>query len=184
MDTILEKCPGCTGIADDVAVYGRTEKEHDDNLMNLMKVAQENGLIFNSGKCIIKSHEIPLFGLLYTADGVKPDPDRVVAISGLSTPQNTKELQEFLGIATYMASFVPCLSHHSAVLRELLKRVCLVASTCRSVLHQQVVNMQDNSGLLRYKQGQCTAGGQFAERLRSSPHAGLASDRICQCIAY
>ena len=39
MDAILEKCPGCTGIADDVAVYGRTEQEHDDNLMNLMKVA-------------------------------------------------------------------------------------------------------------------------------------------------
>ena len=90
--------------------------------MNLMKVAQENGLIFNSGKCIIKSHEIPLFGVLYSADGVKPDPDRVAAISGLPTPQNTKLLQGFPGIATYMASFVPCLSHHSAVLRELLKR--------------------------------------------------------------
>ena len=36
--------------------------------------------------------------------------------------QNTNELQQFLGIATYMSSFVPCLSHHSAVLRELVKR--------------------------------------------------------------
>ena len=122
MDTILEKCPGCTGIADYVAVYGRTEKEHDDNLMNLMMGAQENGLIFNSAKCIIKAREIPSFGLIYTADGVKPDPNRVEAIRALPTPQNTKELQEFLGIATYMASFVPCVSHHSAVLRELLKR--------------------------------------------------------------
>ena len=87
MDTILGKCPGCTGIADDVPVYGRTEKEHDDNLMTLMKVAQENGLNFNSsGKCIIKSRDIPFFGLIYTVDGVKPDPDREAAIQALPTP--------------------------------------------------------------------------------------------------
>ena len=102
MDAILEKCPGCTGIADDVAVYGRTEEEHDDNFM---KVAQENGLVFNSGKCI--TYEIPFFRLMYTADGVKPDPDRVDAIRALSTPKSVQELQEFLGIATYMVSFVP-----------------------------------------------------------------------------
>ena len=121
LDAILAKCPGCTGIADDVAVYGRTEEEHDDNLMNLLKVAQENGLVFNSGKCIIKTNEIPFFGLMYIADGVKPDPDRVDAIRALPTPKSVQELQEFLGIATYMASFVLCLSHHSVILLELLK---------------------------------------------------------------
>ena len=67
--------------------------------------------------CTIKTREIPFF----TADGVKPDADRVKAIEALPTPQSTKELQEFLGIATYMASFVPRLSHHSTILRGLLK---------------------------------------------------------------
>ena len=70
----------------------------------------------------MKTREIPFFGLVYTADGVKPDADRVKAIEALPTPQSTKELQEYLGIATYMASFVPRLSHHSAILRDLLKR--------------------------------------------------------------
>ena len=84
MDAILEKCPSCTSIADDVAVYGSTEEEHDDNLM---KVAQENGLVFNLGKCLIKTNEIPFFGLMYTADGVKPNPDRVDGIRALPTPQ-------------------------------------------------------------------------------------------------
>ena len=122
MDSILERCPGCTGIADDVAVYGRDEKEHDKNLLNLMKVAQEHGLVFNSAKCVIKTKEIPFFGMIYGAEGVKPDPDRVTAIRQLPAPENTKELQEFLGIATYMAPFIPRLSHHAAVLRELLKK--------------------------------------------------------------
>ena len=122
MDAILERCPGCIGIADDIAVYGQNEEEHDQHLLNLMKVAQEDGLVFNSSKCTIKTREIPFFGMLYSTDGVKPDPERVEAISTLPAPENAREVQEFLGIATYMAPYIPLLTHHSAVLRELLRK--------------------------------------------------------------
>ncbi|XP_071944705.1 uncharacterized protein [Antedon mediterranea] len=54
MDQILEKCIGATGIADDVAVFGKTEEEHDRNLMDLMETAREYGLVFNAEKCEIK----------------------------------------------------------------------------------------------------------------------------------
>ena len=42
MDRIFNRCTGCVGTADDVAVYGKTEEEHDRNLLNLMKVAEES----------------------------------------------------------------------------------------------------------------------------------------------
>ena len=44
MDHILERCPGIMGIADDVAVFGKDEKEHGANLHNLKKIAQQEGL--------------------------------------------------------------------------------------------------------------------------------------------
>ena len=44
IDHSLERCPGTMGIADDVAVFGKYEKEHDANLHNLMKIAQKEGL--------------------------------------------------------------------------------------------------------------------------------------------
>ena len=40
MDFILEKFAGAVGIPDDIAVHGPTEKEHDENLHNLMLVAR------------------------------------------------------------------------------------------------------------------------------------------------
>ena len=40
LDQILESCPGCIGIADDVAVCGRDAEEHKKNLHNLMQVEQ------------------------------------------------------------------------------------------------------------------------------------------------
>jgi hypothetical protein len=81
MDAILEKCPSATGITDDVAVYGKDEAEHDTNLLNLMRVAREHGLVFNSPKFKIKVSEISFFGNIYSAEGVKPDPERVAAIN-------------------------------------------------------------------------------------------------------
>ncbi|GFR77527.1 Pol polyprotein [Elysia marginata] len=44
MGQILERCPGTLGISDDVCVFGRTEEEHDKNLLNLMEVSRTKGL--------------------------------------------------------------------------------------------------------------------------------------------
>ena len=107
MDAILESCPGTLGIADDVALFGRSEAEHDANLHNLMRVSREHGLVFNSKKCAIKAPQISFFGPIYDVKGVQPDPKNVEDIQMIPTPESRTELQEFLGIVTYMGSFVP-----------------------------------------------------------------------------
>ena len=48
MDQILEGLDGVAIIADDVAVFGQNEEDHDKNLHNLMARAAETGLVFNS----------------------------------------------------------------------------------------------------------------------------------------
>jgi len=58
IDQILEECPGTIGIADDIAIFGKTEEEHDRNLITLMNEAKKNGLVFNSEKCMIIQTEI------------------------------------------------------------------------------------------------------------------------------
>ena len=80
MDFILEKCSGTVGIADDIAVYGPTVEEHDANLHNLMLVAREHRLVFNLDKCILKERIITFFRMLFDAEGVHPDPEKVEAI--------------------------------------------------------------------------------------------------------
>ena len=77
MDRILARTTGCVGIADDVVVYGRDNAEHDKNLLRLMQVAREEGLVFNSKKCVIKTPEIVFFGSVYGQDGIRPDPNKV-----------------------------------------------------------------------------------------------------------
>ena len=121
MDMILEQCPGTIGIADDVAVFGKDAVEHDRNLLNLMEVAKKEGLVFNSEKCDIKVSQIKFFGMLYDSQGVHPDPAKVKAVRDLPSPTNVLELQQFLGLITYLSPFIPHLSQRSSNLRELLK---------------------------------------------------------------
>ena len=66
---------GCVGIADDVVVYGRDNTEHDKNLLRLMQVAKEEGLVFNSKKCVIKTSEIVFFGSVYGKDDIMLEVD-------------------------------------------------------------------------------------------------------------
>ena len=49
-------------------MFVTTDKEHDANLINPMKRAKREGLVFNSTKCYIKKSDISFFGntkLLY-----------------------------------------------------------------------------------------------------------------------
>ena len=77
MDQILEKVDGSIGIADDVVVYAKSEEEHDRILHRLEQIAAENGFVFNSTKCKIKSKSISFFGMIYSENGVSPDPEKL-----------------------------------------------------------------------------------------------------------
>ena len=59
MDNGLHDLPGIVSVADDIAVYGKTEREHDSNQRALMKGAQEIYMVLNASKCQIKCNEIP-----------------------------------------------------------------------------------------------------------------------------
>ena len=122
MDQILAECQGCIGIADDITIHGHTEAEHDAHLQDLMRVACKYDLVFNPQKTHVKAQAINFFGCLYNANGVHPDPGKVNAVHALPAPTNITELQEFLGLVTYLSPFIPGLSTLTAPLWELLKK--------------------------------------------------------------
>ena len=114
-------CQGAIGIADDLTVYGKNDKEHDLHLHETMECTRKAAIKLNDEKCVIETKECNFFGMLYTPDGVKPTPDKVRAIENLEPPKDKKELHTFHGRATYMSSFIPNLADHTAPLRNLLK---------------------------------------------------------------
>ena len=122
MDQIIEECQGCIGIADDITVHSHTKAEHNAHLQKLMCVTCKDGLVFSPQKTHVKAPAIKFFGCLYDADGVHPDTNKVNAIHILLVPMNVTELQELLGMVTYLSTFIPGLSTLTAPLCELLKK--------------------------------------------------------------
>ena len=122
MDQILEECQGCIRIADDITVHSCTEAEHDACLQDLMQIARKYNLVFNPQKTHMKAQAINFFGCLNNANGVCPNPVKVDTVHTLPAPTNVTELQEFLGLVTYLRPFIPGLSTLTAPLQELLKK--------------------------------------------------------------
>ena len=87
-----------------------------------MQTAHKYDLVFNPQKTHMKAQTINFFGCLYDANGVHPDLGKVNTLHTLPAPTNVTELQWFLGLVTYLSSFIPGLSTLTTPLQELLKK--------------------------------------------------------------
>ena len=118
IDNITERLAGIISIHDDICIFGKSQQEHNENLSQLMKTAQRNGLVFNSSKCTISQPHTSFYGAIFSAKGMKPDPKKVQALQDLPTPHTQKELQSFLGLINYLQPFLPDIAHKTTFLRE------------------------------------------------------------------
>ena len=65
MDDIMPQCPGVLAIHDDIFIYGKDDRDHDANIINLFNIAQKEGLVFNSVKCSIKQESVTFFEVYF-----------------------------------------------------------------------------------------------------------------------
>ena len=107
MDEILEGLDGIACIVDDIIVFGRSEKEHDKNLKNLLCHAREKGIKFNPEKAIIRQKQVKYFGHVITDKGLSADKDKISSILNMKTPESRHELETLLGMLTYLSKFAP-----------------------------------------------------------------------------
>ena len=122
MDLIMEQCPGVISIHDDIVVYSVSEEDHDANLVNLLNVAQIEGLVLNSEKLELKRPRVSFFGAEYSADGMHPCLKKIQGITEMTPPTDKQQLASFIGMVTYMGNFMPHLSHHTEPLCAMLKQ--------------------------------------------------------------
>ena len=109
-------------IKNSIAIFGRTKRKHNSNLLNVMQVAQRNSLVFNSAKCDIQWQEITFNIYMLTSDCTIPDTTKANGIAEMLPPTNFQQLQSFLGMINFMQPFISHMSHHKTPWRELLKK--------------------------------------------------------------
>ena len=91
---------------DDILVASSNAKEHRRHLRLLFQRLAKYGLIVNVAKCVFGVDAIDFLGHRFTAQGIKPLPERVEAIHQFPRPQDAKSLGEFLGIVNFYHRFI------------------------------------------------------------------------------
>ena len=56
-------------------------------------------------------------GHVFSSDGLKPDPGKVRTIQHMPEPEDAQAVRRFIGMATYLAKFIPNMSDLTAPLR-------------------------------------------------------------------
>ncbi|XP_057671176.1 uncharacterized protein K02A2.6-like [Diorhabda carinulata] len=84
----------------------KNEKEHDEILKEVISRAKKFSIKFNRSKVQFKVSEVAYLGQIFSAEGVRPDPDYVKAILELEDPTNKKELLRILGKFMFIADIL------------------------------------------------------------------------------
>ena len=120
-DEAYDDCPDVIDKADDITVYGKGGEKHDEHLHEAMEASRAANITLNYRKIMFKQPAVKFFGNLYTKDGVKPDPEKIQAITDLRRPEDKSELRTFLGMVGYLQQFLPKLSELEKPLRDMDK---------------------------------------------------------------
>ena len=99
-------------IHDDIIIANKSKDQHDRILEQVVRILDESGLTLNEDKCLFAKNEIPFWGLIVSAEGIKHDPAKVEALKQVTISSNKAEVQSFLCVLQSNSDFIPKLALH------------------------------------------------------------------------
>ncbi|UYV77837.1 hypothetical protein LAZ67_15002540 [Cordylochernes scorpioides] len=108
MDTLLAelKWSECMVYLDDVIVYGRDIREHNERLTNVLECFRGASLSLKPSKCRFAYQKLPILGHVVSENGVEPATDKIEAVKEFPIPKNVKQVRSFLGLCGYYRRFI------------------------------------------------------------------------------
>ena len=121
---IFEKLIGSGDVVsylDDLLVVSPTLEHHTKTLQLVFDIAARNSLKFRLDKCHFYKTEVNYLGYTITEKGITPNKDNIKAIVDYPIPKSTKEIQKFIGLASYFRKFIKNFSVIAKPLYDLLR---------------------------------------------------------------
>ena len=157
MYDLVHGLQGVEVVADDFVVVGFGDtpeiasRDHDKNLEQFLQRCAERGVKLNSDKVKLRSSEVPFIGHVATDQGLCVDPMKVQAITEMPPPTDVKGVQRLLGMAQYLAKFVPHISDITKPLRDLTqKNIAWVWDQPQEKAFQELRQVVSSTPTLRY----------------------------------
>jgi len=107
---------------DNIVVAIDTEEGYDKLVEKVLKRLEENNLFVKPEKCQWKVKEIEFLGVVIGPRGVKMQKEKIDEVLSWPAPKNVKEVQKFLGLASYYRQFIKDFTRITAPLHLLIKK--------------------------------------------------------------
>nr|XP_049467006.1 uncharacterized protein K02A2.6-like [Anopheles coluzzii] len=121
MDTMLAGLEGVAAYLDDIVVGGKDNADHSKNLQAVLVRLQEYSFTIRAEKFSFHKSQIKYLDHLLDGTGLRPDPDKILAITKLQPPTDVSGVRSFLGAINYYGKFVRNMRMLRQPLDDLLK---------------------------------------------------------------
>ena len=113
----------CAVFFDDCLVYTKGSlSKHMADVGKVLTRLHSVGLEASASKCRFAYKELLFVGHIVGKGTIKPDPDKIRAISEFPPPTNVTELKAFLGLANYYRRFIDGFASIASPLYQMLKK--------------------------------------------------------------
>ena len=92
---------------DNIFVYLNTIEEHKERLQFVSEKLREFSLYLKWVKCDLYAERVDCLGYIINKEGIHVDSDKVARIWEWRTPWNYNDIQRFVGLVNYIATFLP-----------------------------------------------------------------------------
>ena len=82
---------------DDVIIFSKLDEQHLKHIQIVLTRLKQAKLKLRKSKGFFFKRELHYLGQLLTTNGIKPQPEKIKAISEMKPPKNQNGMREFLG---------------------------------------------------------------------------------------
>ena len=93
---IFSHIPNIHLIQNNLIIATKSTEEYLEAIHEVMEVIKSKNLTLNPNKYTFSSKEIKFWGMLFSSEGVKPDPEKTKALEDLQPLKNKEELKLFI----------------------------------------------------------------------------------------
>lgn len=122
LERILLGCDGVINFIDDILIFGKDQKEHDDRLEKVLTVLKSHNVSLREEKCIYRAKLVHFLGHELSEKGIRPLDKYLSSIKNFRAPETISELQSFLGLVNFVGKWIPHLATTTEPLKELLRQ--------------------------------------------------------------
>lgn len=152
MDQITQGLNRVACFIDDLLVGGESLEECFENLTKVLDRLQEYNVKVKLEKCNFFQNSVKYLGHEISADGIKPNEEKMKAIVDAPSPENVTQVKSYLGLINYYGRFIPNLSSELNELYKLTKKgeAFEWSNACQQAFERSKTLIASNKLLVHY----------------------------------